>query len=83
MIGFGLISDWMKKWHGYFKPIGKRSYAKPTAFRHSSENRSMHYQNASFTDQNQKILSTTTIPLDIFKKQNTIIINILISVNKV
>jgi len=22
MIGFGFISDWMKKWHEVFKPIG-------------------------------------------------------------
>ena len=43
-IGFGLTSDWLRKWCKFFKPITKRSNAKPKVnanyFRHSCENRS-------------------------------------------
>ena len=28
-IGFGFTSDWLRKWRKIFKPITKRSYAKP------------------------------------------------------
>ena len=29
MIGFGFTSDWLRKWHKYFKPITKHINAKP------------------------------------------------------
>ncbi len=29
MIGFGFTSDWLRKWRDGFKPITKRSNAKP------------------------------------------------------
>ena len=43
-IGFGLTSDWLKKWRENFEPITEWSNAKPKQFadyfRHSIENRS-------------------------------------------
>ena len=35
-IGFGFTFDWTKKWRELFKPIVKRSGAKPITFRHKS-----------------------------------------------
>ena len=29
MIGFGLASDWLRRWREFFKPITERSKAKP------------------------------------------------------
>ena len=44
MIGFGLVSHWLKKWREFCYPNTKRSKAKPKQlpnyFRHSIENRS-------------------------------------------
>ena len=45
MIGFGLVSHWLKKWREFCQPITERSKAKPKQlpnyFRHSIENRSI------------------------------------------
>ena len=49
MIGFGLVSHWLKKWREFCQPITPRSKAKPKQlpnilpnyFRHSIENRSI------------------------------------------
>ena len=42
--GFGIASDWLRRWRDFFKPIITRSQAKPKQisdyFRHSIENRS-------------------------------------------
>ena len=32
-IGFGLVSDWLSRWHEFYKPITERSKAKPKQFR--------------------------------------------------
>ena len=39
-IGFGFISDWMKKWREFFKPIAYRGNAKAITFQNSSDNHS-------------------------------------------
>ena len=40
-IGFGFISDYMRKWREIIKPIERRSNSKPLTFRHSVQNHFM------------------------------------------
>ena len=58
-IGFGLTSDWLRKWHEISQPITKSCNGKPKKlnyFRHSIENRAIMF--FDFAGQGQKNIST-------------------------
>ena len=69
MIGFGLASDWLRRWREIFKPITERSKAKPISdyFRYSIENRS-NQVNADITAKLQPDTRLTSEILAKFKK---------------